>query len=382
MRIGMMADMYKPYISGVTTYISLNKKFLEKMGHEVFVFTFGNGRFPDDELNVVRSPGLPIKRGEIYMNLFYSPSSFKLLRTMDILHVQHPFISGFIAFTSSQLEKTPIVFTNHTRYDIYSRLYLKSFLYSITSRILKYYFFYFYKRLDSVIVPSQSMVQVIQKCQPAARLVVVPHGMELDLFYRRTTTLDRSKFGLDPEDVVLIYVGRLWPEKNLPFLIQSFARVEKIHHRARLLLVGDGTIRRKLENQVAQAGLSSKVLFIGAIPHDQLPAYYAMADFFVTPSYSETFGLTVVEAMASGLPVLGVDSAGTSDTVNQGITGFLSENQIESFVEKMEKLIVDRELRLQMGKNALQESAKYRIENSVEQLLNVYLQAIEFHKVR
>jgi glycosyltransferase involved in cell wall biosynthesis len=86
--------------------------------------------------------------------------------------------------------------------------------------------------------------------------------------------------------------------------------------------------------------------------------------------------------MASGLPVLGVDSAGTSDTVNQGITGFLSENQIESFVEKMEKLIVDRELRLQMGKNALQESAKYRIENSVEQLLNVYLQAIEFHKVR
>jgi 1,2-diacylglycerol 3-alpha-glucosyltransferase len=380
MRIGMMTDMYKPYISGVITYISLNKKYLEKQGHEVFVFTFGNGRFPEDEPNVIRSPGLPIKRGEIYMNGFYTPSSNKLLRSMDILHVNHPFFSGFVAISSNQAESQPIVFTNHTRYDTYSRIYLKGFFYVIGINFLKNYFSHFYQRMDAVIIPSKSMEEVIWQFQPLLALYTVPHGMELDPFYRTGIARDRAEFGFHPDDILFIYVGRLWPEKNLPFLLESFAQICQKHDNIRLLVVGDGPDRRKLIHQVTEAGIDTKVHFTGAIDHSQLPQYYQAADIFITPSITETFGLTVIEAMASGLPVIGIESVGISDTVVHGVTGLLSTNDSEEFTEAMSRLVVNRDLRQEMGKNALRESSKYRIENSVERLLEVYQQAIRNRK--
>lgn len=380
MRIGLMADMYKPYISGVTTYISLNKKYLEKQGHEVFVFTFGNGRFPGDEPNVIRSPGLPIKRGEIYMNGFYNLPTNKLLRTMDILHVNHPFFSGFVAISSNYAGLQPIVFTNHTRYDSYTRLYLKGFFFVIGNTFLKSYFSHFYQRMDAVIIPSKSMEKIIWQYRPLQALYTVPHGMELDPFYRTGIAKDRAEFGFQPDDVLFVYVGRLWPEKNLPFLIESFARICQRYDNARLLLVGGGPERRKLTHQVTEAGIGTKVHFTGAIDHSQLPQYYQAADIFISPSITETFGLTVIEAMASGLPVIGIDSVGIADTVVHEVTGLLTMNDMENFTKAMGRMLVNRDLRQEMGKNALRESSKYRIESSVDKLLEVYQQAIRSRK--
>ena len=97
MRIGMMVDVYKPHISGITNYITLNKKFLERMGHEVFVFTFGNEDYPDDETNIIRSAGMPLLNTGYYVSLNYSKRARALIRTMDVVHVHHPFLSGSLA---------------------------------------------------------------------------------------------------------------------------------------------------------------------------------------------------------------------------------------------------------------------------------------------
>jgi 1,2-diacylglycerol 3-alpha-glucosyltransferase len=96
MRIGMMADIYKPHISGVTNYISLNKEYLENLGHEVYVFTFKakEEKYEDVEENVIRSVGIPVLDFGFSLNLRYSKETRNLLQTMDIAHVQHPFISG------------------------------------------------------------------------------------------------------------------------------------------------------------------------------------------------------------------------------------------------------------------------------------------------
>jgi glycosyltransferase involved in cell wall biosynthesis len=97
MRIGMMVDVYKPYISGVTNYIVLNKRHLERAGHDVYVFTFGNIEYEDDEPRVIRSPGLPLADTGFYLSLRYSREAKKLLQSMDVVHVHHPFLSGRLA---------------------------------------------------------------------------------------------------------------------------------------------------------------------------------------------------------------------------------------------------------------------------------------------
>ena len=124
MRIGMMVDVYKPHISGITNYISLNKEYLEKRGHEVFVFTFSEEAYQDDESNIIRSPGLPLLDTGYFISLRYNQEARKLLLTMDVAHVHHPFLSGSLALLYCQPKNIPIVFTNHTRYDLYSRVYL------------------------------------------------------------------------------------------------------------------------------------------------------------------------------------------------------------------------------------------------------------------
>ena len=84
MRIGMFTDVYKPHVSGITNYISLNKKHLEKLGHEVFVFTFGDEDYQDDEPNVLRSPGMPLLETGYYLSLHYSREARQVMRTLDI----------------------------------------------------------------------------------------------------------------------------------------------------------------------------------------------------------------------------------------------------------------------------------------------------------
>ena len=118
MRIGMMTDVYKPHISGITNYISLNKRFLEKEGHQVFIFTFSDEDYQDDESNVIRSPGLPLLDTGYFFNINYRREARALLRTMDVVHVHHPFLSGSLALRYCRPRGTPIVFTNHTRYDL------------------------------------------------------------------------------------------------------------------------------------------------------------------------------------------------------------------------------------------------------------------------
>src|SRR5262245_45679406 len=113
MRIGMMTDVYKPYVSGVISYIDLNKRALEELGHEVYIFTFGD---PDeqDDARVIRSPGLALADTGFHISLMYKAAAKKFLRTMDVVHVHHPFLSGRLALRYCRRKQIPVIFTNHT----------------------------------------------------------------------------------------------------------------------------------------------------------------------------------------------------------------------------------------------------------------------------
>ena len=139
MRIGMMVDTYKPYISGITNYIELSKHALEKHGHEVFIFTFGDADYQEEDAHIIRTTGLALSDSGFYLSFSHNRLAKKLIQSMDIIHVHHPFLSGRLALRYCNPLRIPIVFTNHTRYDLFAQFYLPMLPEEITDGLLQAY---------------------------------------------------------------------------------------------------------------------------------------------------------------------------------------------------------------------------------------------------
>jgi len=369
----MMADTYKPYVSGITNYIDLNKRALENEGHEVYVFTFGDLDYRDDEANVVRSPGVPLSDTGFFLSLRYKTAHRKLLQTMDLVHVHHPFLSGRLALNYCRYLPIPIVFTNHTRYDLYAQARLPLMPTEISQSLLQAYMPAFCDAVDLVISPSQGMKKVLRQYGVESHIEVVPNGVDLRPF-QQAKPLARTDFGFTGQDVLLIYAGRIAPEKNLELLLRSFAGVSQVISNAHLLIVGGGQkqFEEELKAIPPRLGIGDRVRFVGMVPYDRLPSHLAMCDAFVTASVTEVHPLSVIEAMAAGLPILGIDSPGVGDSIVDCETGLLAKHDLASFTAKMTYLCMDGELRKKMGRAAHEASDQYDIKRTTRIMLEHY----------
>ena len=373
MRIGMMVDSYKPYISGITNYVETNKQYLEKAGHDVFVFTFGDLDHIDNEKNIIRSPGVPLADTGFYLSMRYSRQAKKLLQTMDLVHVHHPFLSGRLALRYCRPLRIPIVYTNHSRYDLYAQAYLPMMPEEVSLGLLQSYMPPFCKAVDLVITPSHGMEGVLRDLKVEARIETVPNGVDLKNF-QSAEPLPREQFGYHADDVLLIYAGRIALEKNIPFLLESFAGIAKAIPNVYLLLIGGGVqpFEEEIRSLVETMNLNSRVHMTGRIEYDQLPAFLAMCDIFVTASVTEVHPLSVIEAMGAGLPIMGIESVGVGDTVEDGVTGFLSTEDLPAFTAKLTRLCLDLDLRRQMSLSARSASTVYSIERTTGIMLKHY----------
>jgi len=368
-----MADTYKPYISGVTNYIALNKQTLEAAGHEVYVFTFGDLEYQDDEPRVYRSPGLPLSDTGFFLSLRYKTQHKKLLQTMDVVHVHHPFLSGRLAISYCRPANIPIVYTNHTRFDLYAQARLPLMPEEVSHGLLHAYMPDFCEEMDLVISPSNGMKKVLHEFGVESHVEVVPNGVDLTRFHNAKPLL-RSEFGFTEDDILLVYAGRIAPEKNLEFLIQAFAGVSQVVQNVHLLIVGGG--QREHEEEIKplpdKYGVQDHVHFTGMIPYDNLPSYLAMCDVFVTASVSEVHPLSVIEAMGTGLPILGIDSPGVGDTVVDGETGLLAKEGVASYTAKLTYLCLNRDLHKKFGSAARDASEQYAIERTTSLMMEHY----------
>ncbi len=378
MRIGMMVDSYKPYISGITNYIEVNKRFFEKAGHEVYVFTFGDLDYEDEEKNVIRSPGLPLADSGFFLSMRYSRQAKKLLQTMDIVHVHHPFLSGRLALRYCRQANIPIVFTNHSRYDLYAQAYLSMMPEEVSLGMLQAYMPPFCRAMDLVITPSAGMEKVLRELKVESHIEIVPNGVDL-LSFQHATPLPREKFGYRPDDILVVYAGRIALEKNIPLLIDSFDGVANAVPNVRLLLIGSGIqqFEDEIRTHIEKKSNRDRIRLAGRIPYDQLPAYLAMCDIFATASVTEVHPLSVIEAMGAGLPIMGMESVGVGDTVEDGITGYLATNDLPSFTAKLTRLCLEPDIRRSMSHSARKASLTYKIERTTKIMLGQYERVLQ-----
>lgn len=384
MRIGMMTDMYKPYISGVTNYVVLNKKWLEAQGHKVFVFTFGNEEYEDDELNVVRSPGIPLSVRDIDVSLSfrYSRPAQQKLHSMDVVHVHHPFLSGPLALRYCRPHSIPIIYTNHTRLDLYAHHYLPSLVPdAVGETFLRAYMPNFCARCDVVISPSAGLAEVLRGLGVNSPVHVIPNGIDLAPF-EHVQPVTRAEAGLPEEALVLMYVGRLSAEKNLTFLLRAFFGVAAAYPDVVLALVGGGVEAENLKDQADHSGFGDRVKFLGKVDYEKVPAYLPLGDIFVTASVTEVHPFSLIEAMASGLPALGITSPGIADTIVDGVNGLLSSLDLAAFTAKLMRLVMEPETRAQMAAAAREGARQYDIGRTGQRVLEEYQRAMTERRQR
>jgi glycosyltransferase involved in cell wall biosynthesis len=215
----------------------------------------------------------------------------------------------------------------------------------------------------------------------SAKIRVVPNGVDLEKFQpRKSSETVKQKIGVKGKQCAL-FVGRLVPRKGLHFLIEAATRVVEENKEIRFVVVGDGPLRNRLISYAKELGIQDYFAFLGEVPDEMLAAFYNCADLFVLPSTQEGQGLALLEAQASGKPVIAFNAGAISETMVQGKTGLLTQPNKDELAQAILKLLSDSSLRENMGDSGRKfVSENFSWNSCAERMFNVYNEAIERSK--
>ena len=377
MRILMFSNLYKPTVSGVVTSITLFRQGLLDAGHDVHIIAPEYEDYQDEEPYVFRCPALDLpEQVDVSLPIPFKTTMSPTVRGIkpSLIHSQHPFVMGGMATAFARDMNLPLVFTLHSSYDVYARQFVpiaSKLAGVLTEEVVKRYL----GKCTHIIVPAPGLRDfILREYQVDAPVSVVPTPVDLSMYRDLEPGRVRAELGLEKVEL-LLYVGRLAEEKNIEFLLRSFARIVAQRPQARLLLVGKGMHERSLRRLARKLDLGERVIFNGAIPYDEIPHYAAAADLFVFASLVDTQGLVLIEAMAAGVPVVALESSGSTDVLSKG-GGVIVPVQEEAFADTVLALLADEPRRRVLGEQAVQAVQRYAISSITARMVDVYEEAI------
>jgi glycosyltransferase involved in cell wall biosynthesis len=321
LRIALVSETFPPEINGVSMTLGRLVQGLALRGHALQVVRCRRPREPSPEpqpgITQLALPSLPIPR---YQGLRLGLPARGRLREAwtrerpDVVHIATEGPLGHSALRAAEDLGLPLASSFHTNFDDYARHYRIGLLAGIVKGHLRR----FHNRTRVTMAPSVDLVERLRG-EGYHNLVTLGRGVDTTLFSpaKRDPAL-RATWGAGEADPVLLHVGRVAPEKNIPLALETFARIQRANPRARMVVVGDGPLRSGL------ATAHPQVHFTGALPVADLARHYASADVFLFPSMSETFGNVLLEAMASGLATVSFDYAAPQAYVRHGDNGLLA----------------------------------------------------------
>ena len=310
MKVLITTDLYATNTNGVVTSVRNLMEELEKKGHEVRVLTVSEKlrSHKEDNIYYIKSVPLGVVYPDVRMPISYRHRYLRELIDWnpDVIHSQCEYFSYQFAGYISKKTDAPIVHTYHTLYEQYVT-------YIFPSQKIGAYFVGILSKLrlrkaEAIVAPTQKVETVLKNYGIHNPIHVVPSGIALEQHKERITEEERRKkrraLGIPEDYTVLLNLGRLGTEKNLPELIKLFAIAISHNPKLTLLIVGDGPARKELEELAARLGVADHVIFTGMVDPSEVHKYYQLGDIFVSASTSETQGLTYIEAAANGLPLL------------------------------------------------------------------------------
>ncbi|MBQ9768319.1 MAG: glycosyltransferase family 4 protein [Lachnospiraceae bacterium] len=376
MKIGLFTDTYYPEINGVAASVFLLRQELEKRGHEVYVFTTTAPGAPEEEERVYRVPSMTLKfLSERRVGLFYQHKLDSIIRglNLDVIHTHTEFALGIFGRIVAAEHKIPTIHTYHTIYEDYTH-YIAPIpvLDDGAKAFARRYSKFFCNHGGHVVVPTEKVKHLLERYQVRTEISVIPTGIDLSKFdgsrYGAEMIADkRREVGLTGAEKVILYVGRVAPEKNIEELLRMLPTFFEKHEDARFLVIGSGPALEDLKLVAEQEGMSRQVIFAGAKPWDEIGVYYALGDVFISASQSETQGLTYIEAMAAGLPVVAKKDDCLQDVLTNGENGFAFETE-EEFRSGLEAVLYGEKEYRANAKKAVEPYSKEVYAKRIEEI--------------
>lgn len=382
MKIGFFTNTYLPNLYGLTVSIEKFRQGLEKLGHEVFVFAPRYYGYHDQNENVFRYPALFWHYKITYsIPISFYPPMNKLIDSLglDIIHVHQPFSVAKDGLRQARRLKIPVVFTNHTRYEDYTH-YIPILPQEMMKRHVLVTATKFSNQCDLVISPSQEIKELLVNRGVKTKVEVLPTGVNLAEYQSANREGTRKKLGIKPEEICLLWVGRMEKEKNVDFLLDAGLKILRKTTRTKFVLVGDGSEKKQLMERTQASGLSDRIIFTGLINHQELPDYYKIGDIFLQPSLTETQGVSTTEALCAGVAVVAIRATGTVDQVEDGVNGVLVEDDFKKFVLAVLDLINNPQKVELLKENAKKMSQRFDFLEQAKKLEKFYKKLLNAKK--
>lgn len=335
MNIGIFTDCYYPQVNGVVTSTIILKEQLEKRGHNVTVVTVRVPEYQDEDPNILRVPSIPFKKWkEFRVGLVYPYSIIKKIHdlNLDIIHTQTEFSICLMARFLAKRFRIPVVHTYHTMYEDYTHYIAKTRINKrIAAKLSKVGSKLYLNQCASVIAPSEKTKKALIKYGVTNYIEIIPTGIKLDKFKKGLFTEEqiqnkRKELGIKPEEKIILSLGRVAEEKSIDVIIKQMPSIVSSNPQIKLLIVGDGPEKTNLEALSKRIGMERSICFTGKVPWNDTALYYQMADLFISASKTETQGLTILESMAAGTPVIVRHDENIKDLITNSINGMIFQD--------------------------------------------------------
>lgn len=370
LRVMVVTETFPPEINGVSKTLHRMLSDLLQRGHEIILvrprqssndMATANGNYREV---LVRGAKIPF-----YEDLRFGFPEKRLLRRLmqfekpDLVHVVTEGPLGLSAVRAARHLKLPVVSDFRTNFHSYARYYKVGFI----GKLVHSYLRNLHNLTHATLAPTAQIVDQLA-ASGYKNLKVVSRGIDTTLFHpaQKDSKL-RKSWGLTPSDFAVLYVGRIAPEKNLGLLVRAFRNLQAKVPEAKLILVGDGPAKEKLKSE------HPDFIFAGMQKGQELAKHYATGDLFLFPSVTETFGNVVLEAMASGLPIVAYDYAAAKEYLRHGKSALLPAlDKEEEFAELACLLAENKKLAKKLGIQARKTAEGCSWEDVADTLETVY----------
>jgi glycosyltransferase involved in cell wall biosynthesis len=368
MKVAMVTECFPPNWGGVEVHTYELSKELSRLGNEVHVFTprldklsFVDKTEEVEGVIVHRLCGLRFMKASLSP---YTPPKLKYYfktEKFEVVHAQHIFTPlGFQSLATSGLmypRPSRVIGTCHS----ISRGKLEGALYFFMRRQLRRVF----NLADKLIAVSRAAANVLFPLVSPTKIVIIPNGVNTKLFSPHVPP------SLQTDEKVVLACGRLVKAKGFDLLVHAAADLRDVE--VRFVVVGSGKERENLMRLTKKLGVEKKFTFLGSVPYEELPGIYASSYVVAVPSRKEAASRVVLEAMASGKPVVVSRTGGIGEFVEDGEWGLFFESEnFQDLAQKLSLLLSDEKLALKMGRRGRREAEKFSWERIATRTLTLY----------
>lgn len=379
MKVLITTDLFLPTINGVVTSVLNLRDELIRRGHEVKILTLVQADKKSDEENTYYIKSFSV--GKIYpqarfMRSLGTRQMEELIRWKpDVIHSQCEFSTYFFARHISRKTGAPIIHTYHTVYEDYTHYF--AFNDRVGRKTAKLFTKVMLSKSQDIIAPTAKVSRLLKGYEIKQPIYTIPTGIDIHKYAEEISgeilTEKKKKLGIEKYRTILLYLGRVAKEKNIAEIIQYVVRLN--NPGICLLIVGDGPEIKELKEYAAEMDVHRNILFVGKVDREFVAQYYQIADVFVSASTSETQGLTYIEALANGIPLLCHRDECLDDVIDEGYNGFQYSNfeQFKAYLDILEK---DGYIDQRYKKSARDKASQYSTEQFAEQVEQVYCNAL------